>query len=343
MMIQTKSSSFGLSEFGRIRILGAVVLALHAASLGRAHDVAVPVRVVSYNVHLLPEVAAHVAGKCGASGYRATAIGARLAPFDLIGISEAFDHDHTLALLNSLQTSSEVPLAIAWGPQRSGRHLIGSGLVLVSRWPIEQTHTITYSHASRFINSGFKADGFAAKGALHARLRIGEDPDARLDCFLTHLESRSEDARAKQIQELSAFIAQHASRDIPLIAMGDFNVEALEGEAQQYVSRDTPYHRLRRTLVYQGRSLLDVETIRQYGPAGTSDAVARDGGRRIDYIFFSLPKGTGRSQLTPLSAATLPMLDERVPEGALSDHVAVTCDARFSWRTRPSNHRTRVR
>ncbi len=342
-MIQTNSPTMNNNRTRRTLMLAAVVLALHATSRGRAHEASVPIRIVSYNVHLLPDVATRFAGKCSASQYRATAIGERFAPFDLIGISEAFDHDHTLALLNSLQTSSEVPLSIAWGPQRSGRHLIGSGLILLSHWPIEQTHTITYSHASRFIDSGFKADGFAAKGALHARLRIGEHPSARLDCFLTHLESRSQVARAKQIQELSAFIAEHAASDIPLIAMGDFNVEALQGEAQQYTSRSTPYHRLRRALSYQGRRLLDVETIRQRGPTGTSDAVANDGGRRIDYIFVSLPKTAQGPRLTPLTASTLPMLDQRVPEGSLSDHLAVTCDARFSWRTSVSQQRTRTR
>lgn len=151
----------------------------HAASSSREFTTAqftVPMRIVSYNVHLLPDIAARLAGKRGESAYRAQAIGKQLAEFDLIGLSEAFDRDYTQALLRTLQSNPTIPFAIAHGPGRSGRHLIGSGLVLASRWPIEQTHTITYSQASRFLTDGFKADGFAAKGALHARIRIGNGP-----------------------------------------------------------------------------------------------------------------------------------------------------------------------
>jgi len=294
-----------------------------------------PVRIVAYNVHLLPDLAARVAGKRSKSNYRAQAIGEQLAAYDLVGISEAFDRDYSQTLLDTLQAHSADHLSAVQGPQRSGRHLIGSGLMLLSRWPIEVSHTMTYSHASRFFTSGFKADGFAAKGAVHARLQLGDDSSAAIDCFLTHLESQSSSAREKQIAELAEFIAEYASVDLPMVVMGDFNVTADSSFSLDPVPTDTPYQKLLRALSYRDRQLIDVgTTCHQHGHHGTSDALAQDGDRRIDYIFLSNPTMTTHAQLAPVEACTLPMFDNQVPEASLSDHLAVACQTRFRWSPR---------
>lgn len=290
-----------------------------------------PMRIVAYNVHLLPDIAARLAGKRGESAYRAQAIGKQLAGFDLIGISEAFDHDYTQDLIGTLQSNLTTPFAIAHGPKRSGGHLIGSGLVLASRWPIEQTHTITYSQASRFLTDGFKADGFAAKGALHARIRIGNGPNARVDCFLTHLESRSSSARQKQITELSKFISLYATDNYPLVIMGDFNVNADETDRLASAITNTPYQQLLSSLSHQGRQLYDLGRLCPPHHRGTRDAMVQGGDRRIDYVFMSNSKSAYTAKLHPRSAQTLAMLDARVPEGSLSDHLAIFCQADFRW------------
>lgn len=291
------------------------------------HDRPVPIRVVAYNVHLLPDIASRIAGKRRDSAYRAKAIGKRLKKFDLIGISEAFDRGDSNNLLTALQSEGNAQFSIANGPARSGRHLIGSGLMLLSRWPIEQTHLLTYSHASRFLTSGFKADGFAAKGALHVRLRLGDEGTRQLDCFLTHLESRSVDARAKQIEEFQAFVAKHASIGVPALLMGDFNVTADASTTPASQTNDSPYQRLHSALSFEQRQLIDVAARQVDGPFGTSDALSRDGNRRIDYIFVSNPASQVGARLIPQQTFHLPMLDENVAEGSLSDHAAVACHA----------------
>ncbi|MCG8448669.1 MAG: endonuclease/exonuclease/phosphatase family protein, partial [Pirellulales bacterium] len=275
----------------------------------------VPVRMMAYNVHLLPEVAARIAGKRSASAYRAKAIAERLLDYDIVGISEAFDRKHTKTLLDTVKANSPTELAIARGPGRSGRHMIGGGLLLLSRWPIEETHAVTYSSASRFMTSGFKADGFAAKGALHARLRLGSDVDACLDCFLTHLESRSKKARGRQIEQLADFVEEHSSLKIPMVVLGDFNVAA--------DNTDKSYQRLCQALSPAGRQLIDVGK----SAGGTSDALAEDGGRRIDYIFISPARVADSSRLEPVETRTVAMRDDEVPEASLSDHLAVACQA----------------
>lgn len=257
----------------------------------------VPLRIVAYNVHLLPDVAAKVAGTRSEPGYRARTIAARLAQYDLIGICEAFDRDHTQTLVDAFQAGTSTEFAVAKSPERASRFLASGGLLLLSRFPIEETHTLTYTHASRFLSSGFKADGFAAKGALHARIRLDDDPHAGIDCFLTHLESRSKRARDSQIKELAGFIARHAREEYPVIVLGDFNVAADVPGENEKLDHKTPYQRLRAALTHNGRQLVDVGGTLQPASGGTSDPLAEDGGDRIDYIFVSDAKSTASGRI----------------------------------------------
>ena len=300
----------------------------------------VPVHIVMYNVHLLPGIAANVAGKRSKPDYRAQSIAKKFADCDIIGICEAFDRDHSQTLIDTFQANASTPFAIAKGPERSGLHLVGSGLILFSRFPIEETHTITYKHASWFLSAGFKADGLAAKGVLHARIRLDDDSRAVIDCFLTHLESRSRQARDHQIEELAGFIALHSCEDNPIVVLGDFNVASDSFSESENADHDTPYQRLLNALRHNGKKLVDVGHIMHPGRGGTSDPMAEDGGDRIDYIFVSDVKATDNGRLEPKVACTLLMLDDNVPEGSLSDHLAVTCQSEFCWTVEASHDPT---
>ncbi|MEM8944800.1 MAG: endonuclease/exonuclease/phosphatase family protein [Planctomycetota bacterium] len=304
--------------------LALVLLVVVGAWTSRARAENYTLSAIAYNVHLLPDVALRIAGERGESRYRAERIGRQLAAYGLIGICEAFDGDHSRRLISSLQSHAEHELSIAYGPSRSGRHFIGSGLVLLSRWPIVERHTETYSHASRFVTSGFKADGFAAKGALHVRLRLGNQSGQQLDCFLTHLESRSSDARAKQIGQLAEFIARHASPQLPVLIMGDLNVAA---DPVGGLGQRTEYQQMLTALSAHGRRYADLGAA---ASTGTSDAIATDGGRRIDYLLVSNPTEQAMLQMVTHDTKHLRLLDERVPEGSLSDHMAVSCRLRLA-------------
>jgi endonuclease/exonuclease/phosphatase family metal-dependent hydrolase len=246
-------------------------------------------------------------------------------------ISLAFDRVHAQSLIDAFQAGDPNRFQVAKGPKRSGRRFVGSGLLLLSRYPIEESHTTTYKHSSRFLTSGFKADGFAAKGALHARIRIGDDPHALIDCFLTHLESRSKRARARQIKQLAEFITSHSTPHHPIVVMGDFNVVADAPDAVEQNKSKTPYQRLRSALAHNDRQLIDVGSLFPQSRGGTSDALAENGGERIDYVFVSDPQATDTSRLEPKEAQTLSLLDEKVPEGSLSDHLGVACRVEFFW------------
>lgn len=210
-------------------------------------------------------------------------------------------------------------------------HLIGSGLAILSRFPVEESHTVSFTEASRFLDSGFRADGFAAKGAVHARIRINDELPLHVDCFLTHMESRSAKARDVQISEFTDFVTKYASND-PIIVMGDFNIaaDAPDGSAEQQQLES-----LRSKLIQKGRRLVDVWDLAGHRPGYTNEPVLSGGKRRIDYIFVSDPANLS-ARLSPLEVKTLPFLDDKVEGGSLSDHAAVVCRAELVGLPPPS-------
>jgi endonuclease/exonuclease/phosphatase family metal-dependent hydrolase len=308
----------------------AAVGVLRIAPVSRAQELlppvnaAAPVRLFFYNTHLLPGIAQTIAGHRGQDEYRTAAIAAKLHRYDLIGLCEVFESDRRREIIRIAQQDSRNAFRAIEQPKPWGRHFIGSGLLMLSRYPIEgEPHFITYRHASRIVTNGWKADGFAAKGAIHARLRLREYPAAYADCFLTHLESVSAKARAEQVKELAGFIAEHASLDRPAILMGDLNVAAdfpASGGAP-----DSEYLRLANSLTYGAQRLVDLWPIFHAGRGGTSDALAQEDCRRIDYVFISPPQLTGPT-VEPLSIRVEPFLDEKVKQGSLSDHAALECN-----------------
>ena len=278
-------------------------------------------RVVTYNTHLLPSIALPFAGRRSKAEYRASEIATQLAGYDLLGLCEVFDSSTRQRLLETVRSQTGDACSVAHGPSRSGTHLIGGGLLLLSRYPITDTHTITFRNRTRIVTHGFKADGFAAKGALHARLQVD---DVALDCFLTHLDSQSSEIRSRQLNELGAFISQFAKSENPVVIMGDMNIPF---SADHDANQSTGYGELISVLSASlDRDVFDLGSTLAEGPAGSSDAIASNGGMRIDYIFISNPESSALPQLEARPANHLRLLDSNVPDGSLSDHLAVSCD-----------------
>ncbi len=191
---------------------------------------------------------------------------------------------------------------------------------------------MTYRDASRFISHGFRADGFAAKGVLHARIRLGDAPGESLDCFLTHLESRSAPARKSQLEELARFIAAHASTERPAVLLGDLNIAADYPPCPAKGVSASPYQELLAALASSGLAWIDVWPSLDSGAGGTSEPLDERGGRRIDYVFISAAHDSARNSLRPTSANVERFLDDKVKEGSLSDHAAVVCELEIQVR-----------
>jgi endonuclease/exonuclease/phosphatase family metal-dependent hydrolase len=281
------------------------------------------VRLLFFNTHLLPAIAQTVAGHRGQDDYRTAAIAAQLDRFDLVGLCEVFESRRRQEIIRILQSNSNNAFHAIEQPKPWGRHLIGSGLLLLSRYPIVgEPHFLTYQAASRVITNGWKADGFAAKGVIHAQLRLSEQPPADVDCFLTHLESVSSNARGEQIKELAAFIAAHTNPNRPAVLMGDLNVTA--DYPLNAASTATEYGQLTSALLYGQQRFVDLWPAFYAERGGTSDALALEKARRIDYVFLSPPPSIG-PVLAPTDIRVEPFLDEKVKQGSLSDHAGVAC------------------
>ncbi len=286
------------------------------------------VRLITYNVQFLPGLAAAANHRSDAP-YRAKQLGGILTEFDIVGLNEVFEDAHRDRILGSLRSAWGDSFAVVEGPEpeKSGR--FNGGLALATRLPVLETNSTIYQNFSKPEDFGLRADGFAAKGVLHARIKRANDaPDFDfVDVFVTHLEARDGSLRPLQYAELAKFVRSHADADHPTVIMGDFNTR---GAKEQRDDSSSQYSQLARVLtdVLPGKDLMDLWP-HHHGDAlgGTSDQESSDIGKRIDYILLALPEHD-RDRVLSSDARVNPYLDSKVV--ALSDHSAVEAD--LLWR-----------
>ena len=229
-------------------------------------------RILTYNVQFLPGLVSH-RNERRRPLYRAEEIGRRLARYDVIGFNEVFDDRPRKRLLEAIKRSWDGDqLFVVRGPIATDGRLNG-GLAIVSRFPFVATDSMIYRAASSPMDHGLKADGWVAKGVLHARIsqRVDRKEKAEspmLDIFATHLEARVAKLRHQQIDELSAFVGENASGDHPIVMMGDFNTR---GNSTYRADVNSPYRRLIAAMEKRAprsscrRSLADVEADERWG------------------------------------------------------------------------------
>ncbi|MGD9648620.1 MAG: endonuclease/exonuclease/phosphatase family protein [Pirellulales bacterium] len=288
-------------------------------------------RIITYNVQFLPGIAA-LANKRNEPLYRAKMIGEKLAVFDAVGLNEVFERRPRETLLDGLRKAWGDAFHDCISPQPTDGRFNG-GLAIATRRPLVETHTLTYSQGSSPKKYGVLADGFAAKGALHARIArdaqaaeraAAGEPDGCLDLFITHLEARADEIRETQYPELAEFIREHASPACPAIVMGDFNTH---GDAEDRAKDDAPYHRMKKLFddARPDAPFVDLWPQLHDSHGGTTNQEDVERGSRIDMIFLSNPAAGGGLELKAIRVN--PYLDEKV--GALSDHSAVEAELRW--------------
>jgi endonuclease/exonuclease/phosphatase family metal-dependent hydrolase len=286
---------------------------------------AATLRVLQFNTHLLPGIAQTLAGHRGQDDYRTAAIASKLDRYDLVGLNEVFEARRRREIVDAVQKNSGNAYRWVESPKRSGSSLVCGGLLLLSRFPFEgEPHFITYKSASRVLTHGPRADGLAAKGAIHVRLLVDDESDLAVDCFLTHLESISAKARARQVKELADFVVEHSSPERPMILMGDLNTAADFPAAA--TPNNSEYGRLTNALRCGNKKLVDVWAATHDDRGGTRDAVAGEDCNRIDYVFLSPASGQCTACWQPASVRVERFLDEKVKQGSLSDHAGVECE-----------------
>lgn len=145
--------------------------------------------------------------------------------------------------------SGRVPGPRRWGKGETGFHLVGSGLAILSRYPIVAATSEPFG--SRHC-AGF--DCLSNKGAEQARVMVPGVPSA-IDLFNTHLNSQAESrvpaarhgaAQALQRADFSRFLAAIGSERLPAIIGGDFNMAGAPDRLQKLedaLSRYAMVHR----------------------------------------------------------------------------------------------------
>lgn len=275
--------------------------------------------VITYNVQFLPGVAA-VVNKRKQPDYRAQRIAEEVSRFDIIALQEVFHDKHRQQIIDGVQKIWGDSGNVFVSPKPEDR--FNGGCMLMTRWPILQTNAMIFENFSSPDDYGIRADGFAAKGVIHARIAPNADhPENFIDVYVTHLEARADDLRPLQYKEMAAFVKETADPEAPALFLGDFNTRGMEEHRADETSQ---YHQLMRALDGAKPGITDLwPELMGDALGGTSEQESADIGKRIDYVFYA----TGHPPLQPHSVRVGLYQDPKVT--ALSDHNAVI--ARFDW------------
>lgn len=282
-------------------------------------------RVITYNVQFLPGPAAAV-NKRKEPDYRSARIAEEVAKFDLVALQEVFDQKWQDAIADGVRK--------VWGddhfhrlssPMADGHQYTG-GCMILSKYPFVATDTMVFKTFSKPEDFGVRADGYAAKGVIHARIAF-PGPMSPIDVFATHLEARDDSLRPAQYAEMAAFIKSVADPSRPTLLLGDLNTRGMIEHRNDPTSQ---YSVLMKEL---NGARSDATTFQDIWPTlmgdalgGTSEQESADIGKRIDYVLLSNPQSPAL-QLTPVSIAVNLFQDPRIV--ALSDHNAV--EAELTW------------
>ena len=269
----------------------ALALAVLAGSSAPAEEASPRLKVVTVNVWGIISAQARPA--------RMAAIGrelARLNP-DVIALQEAFEYRHREILLEALAAGGYEFAEAAY----FRKHLYGSGLMLISRYPIEEIMFEPY----RVSGTWHDLERLGGKGIAYARLQTPWGP---LDFFLTHVIARMEpifdqdgnflpgdpkqNDRLLQIYQLDRFVrSQRGAWTRSMIAAGDFNVspEMLE---YRFLVNLTGFENSF-DLLHPGKN-----------PSTFSkeNGFVDDDYSRIDHIFFKNYEGSSGFFLRPVSS-----------------------------------------
>lgn len=112
--------------------------------------------------------------------------------------------------------------------------IFGGGLVILSKWPIEESTMVRYPLNGR-PTAFFRGDWFVGKGVACARIRLGPRRDDVAEVFCTHMhapyESEPNDSylchRTAQAWEVAKLMRGAAEKGHLVIGMGDFNMVPL--------------------------------------------------------------------------------------------------------------------
>jgi len=304
-------------------LCGGMCLCLLLVSLRtQAEDGPGQLKVISYNVQFLPGPAAAM-NQRKEPEYRAERIAEEVAKFDIVALQELFDQKWVDAVANGVQAIWGDRFYKLASPMKEGHNYTG-GCLILSKYPFVQSNTMVFEHFSKPEDFGFRADGFAAKGVIHARVALDSGGTSSVDVFVTHLEARDDSLRPAQYAEMAAFIQRVADPSRPALILGDLNTRGMNEErkdaASQYSMMMTAFNGARP----EGGAFVDVwPALMGDAHGGTSEQESTATGKRIDYVLVSNPTASA-FQLKPQTIRVDPYADPKTVY--LSDHSSVVTE-----------------
>lgn len=170
-------------------------------------------KVITFNVQNLWVVGRNRAERMRAIGDLLT----QLDP-DIVGFQEVFAEKERDILIRALEGS------------RLRHHeyfpsaTVGSGLLIMSAWPIKETLFHRYSVSNEWFRL-WEGDWWAGKGVALARI---EHPSGIIDFYNTHAQAgygrtANKVVRMQQMREAALFVNETRTRSAPAFFVGDFN------------------------------------------------------------------------------------------------------------------------
>ena len=225
----------------------------------------------------------------------------------------------------SLPSSGKMFGPYKWKKGELGIHLVGSGLSILSRYPIVATRSEPFGKRGC---AGL--DCLSNKGVLYARLAIPGVPGI-INLFNTNLNSQASSkvaprrhARAHrlQVEELRAFISAVGDRNIPTILGGDFNMKGSSVRFERFRNVTEPF-----------------EIVQEYctdNPLSCDVRISWDGDEPwMDTQDLQLFESGSQIDVKPVRVEA--MFDGSAESPSLSDHDGFRVTYRLSWSTLSSN------
>ncbi|WP_242008012.1 endonuclease/exonuclease/phosphatase family protein [Sphingomonas ginsenosidivorax] len=214
-----------------------------------------------------------------------------------------------------------MPAPYRWKKGELGLHLAGSGLAILSAFPILDTRSEPFG---RRRCAGF--DCLSNKGMLYARIAVPGVPGT-IALFNTHLNSqgasrvspkRHARAHRLQVEELGKFVAAVGSPDVPTVLGGDFNMRGSAIRFERFRNVTEPFEIVHEWCTDQ--------------PLRCDTRISWDGDEPwMDTQDLQLFESGADVQIIPIRVEA--MFDGSAGSPKLSDHDGFRVTYRVSWRT----------
>lgn len=215
-------------------------------------------KILLWNVWLLPSLLTD-----GKSKERALMISKLLNDFDIVVLNEAFTNK------NSLLKDIVHPHVIK--TPRTFYKLLDSGLMVLSKYPVEEIHFLPFSSLETW-------DQFSSKGIIKLTVNFGNN--IKLDVYGTHLQAGSElshhAARLDQVNDVYKFIKNHSQLNInPIVFCGDLNCGPVLDQSFNHFSGHYDDEIDARKRDYQYRTLVNSTSLNEIYAQGKEEDICR--------------------------------------------------------------------